>query len=93
MFYFILCVLGGMFIPNVEIVINWTASVQIVIIGYLSPAAFYNLARKKYPQNVDKANDRFVVWNTWFQYVLAVVTFAMGMFINIIAIYDPKTPE
>lgn len=61
--YFLLCVVGGMFIPNVEIVINWSSSIQIVIIGFFSPAIFYQLARKRFPQNIDKKMDLFLCCN------------------------------
>ena len=85
-FYFLLCVGGGIYLPDVEVVINWTSSIQIVIIGYLSPAAFYGLARKKYPQNIDKEQDNYLLCQSYMQYCLAVVTFLLGMTVNVLAI-------
>lgn len=61
--YFMFCVVGGMYIPNVEIVINWTSSIQIVIIGFFSPAVFYTLARKRFPENIDHKMDFFLRCN------------------------------
>lgn len=93
LFYFALCVIGGMYIPNVEIVINWTSSIQIVIIGYLSPGVFYTLARQQYPQNIDQSRDRFLICQCYMQYVLATVTFLLGMTVNVLSMIPAEGGE
>jgi len=103
--YFGLIVAGSILIPSVDEIFEFVAAICVNMLSFLMPAVFYLVADSRYKFNreavvnvhMNKGTpppaNKILICSAYFQLLLGIAAFCLGMFNNIHGLINEDTGE
>lgn len=97
--YYILCVLGSVFIPKIDVIIEFVAVICVNFMSFIFPSVFYLTASKNYhsrrvniiesfSEGMPSKRNKCLELASWGQILLGIVYFIVGFYSNIYGIIN-----